>query len=193
MAEAKHYQQYWFEPGQRAKAAKIIRNLIGKVQETLLIADPYFGALQVPQFLYAVQMSQVKITVLTSRLAFEADEESNDNEQTHQAITQKLAMLDRSVTQLQELGNPNCKVMVMPGKTPKLHDRFMLIDNNVWLIGSSLNALGNRASMMMKLPNPKPVKDSLEDMLSSAKPYKVQYRKYYPENKHKGNGDADQT
>lgn len=193
LAEAKRYDQYWFEPGQREIAAKLLRELIGKAQNQLLIADPYFGALQVPQFLYAVRMSQVKITVLTSRLAFETSKEICDEEsQPKQTLEQKLATLDRSVIQLRKLGNPDCEVLVMAGKPPKLHDRFLCIDRNIWLIGSSLNAIGDRAAIMMKLPNPEPVSTSLQDMLANAVPYKVQYREYYPENKQKGDND-DQT
>lgn len=81
----------------------------------------------------------------------------------------------------------------MAGKPPKLHDRFMCIDNNIWLIGSSLNAIGDRAAIMMKLPDPKPVSASLQDMLANAVPYKVQYREYYPESKQKGDDDGNQT
>lgn len=192
IAEAKHYHQHWFDSGQRETAAKLIRELIGKAQNRLFIADPYFGALQVPQFLYAVRMSQVKIIVLTSRLAFETNKEDcGEEDQTSQTLEQKLAMLDRSVTQLQQLGNPECQVLVMPGKSPKLHDRFMCIDDNIWLIGSSLNAIGNRASMIMKLPNPKPVHTSLNAMCANAVPYKVQYHDYYERNNQTGGVDAD--
>lgn len=194
LAEAKRYHQYWFEAGQREIATKVLRELIGKAQTQLLIADPYFGALQVPQFLYAVRMSQVKITVLTSRLAFEISKEACDEEkQPKQTLEKKLEMLDNSVTQLKQLGNPDCEVLVMAGKPPKLHDRFMCIDNNIWLIGSSLNAIGDRAAIMMKLPDPKPVSASLQDMLANAVPYKVQYREYYPESKQKGDDDGNQT
>ncbi|EIJ34791.1 VPA1262 family N-terminal domain-containing protein [Thiothrix nivea] len=194
LVEAKRYHQYWFEPGQREIAAKLLRELIGKAQKKLLIADPYFGALQVPQFLYAVRMSQVKITVLTSRLAFETSKEiCDETKQSTQTLKQKLAMLDHSVVQLKELGNPDCEVLVMTGKPPKLHDRFLCIDDNIWLIGSSLNAIGDRAAIMMKLPDPKPVSTSLQDILANAVPYKIQYREYYPEVKPEGDDDDPQT
>lgn len=193
IVEAKRHDQYWFEAGQRDEAAKLLRKLIGNAQEEIIIADPYFGALQVPQFLYAVTMSHIKITVLTSRLAFEPPNgacESEDEEQAQMPLNKRLEMLDDSVTQLQLLGNNDCKVMVMPGKPPKLHDRFLLIDKNIWLLGGSLNAIGNRSSMMMKLPNPDPVKASLVDMLQNATPYKDQYQEYYTIKNETGGNDG---
>lgn len=45
-------------------------------------------------------------------------------------------------------------VSVMTGDQPLFHDRFLVIDNNIWFSGNSLNHLGERASMMIQLPNP---------------------------------------
>ena len=36
-----------------------------------MVADPYFGALQIPQYLLAISKDNVHIKVFTSRLAFE--------------------------------------------------------------------------------------------------------------------------
>jgi hypothetical protein len=38
-----------------------------------------------------------------------------------------------------------------------LHDRFLAVDGAVWFSGNSLNAIGQRESMIIKLPDPKPV------------------------------------
>jgi hypothetical protein len=38
-----------------------------------MVADPYFGARQILQFLHAVPRTQIEFTILTSRLAFESE------------------------------------------------------------------------------------------------------------------------
>jgi len=60
------------------------------------------------------------------------------------------------------------EVMVLPGKSPALHDRFLVVDEEVWFLGNSLNTLGVRASMIIKLPNPDEVIRKLEEMLKQA-------------------------
>jgi len=40
---------------------------------------------------------------------------------------------------------------------PILHDRFLVVDGAVWFSGNSLNAIGQRESLIIKLPNPEPV------------------------------------
>lgn len=49
-----------------------------------------------------------------------------------------------------------------------LHDRFLVIDDTVWFLGNSLNTLGDKASLIVKLPNPDEVIDQLEGMLDQA-------------------------
>nr|CAA6819142.1 MAG: Unknown protein [uncultured Thiotrichaceae bacterium] len=181
-AEAKRLGQYWFEAGQRNEAAKIIRSLISSAQRQVIIADPYFGALQVFQFLFAVTMSDIKTTILTSRLAFESTDKEYEDILSDKTLSQRLQILDRSVRKFKDMGNQNCEVKVIPGKQPKLHDRFLIIDESVWLVGSSLNAIGNRSSMMIKLPDPKPVIFSLNEMLLDSVSYEKQYHIFYDEN-----------
>lgn len=43
-----------------------------------------------------------------------------------------------------------CHVVLGKGM---VHDRFILLDNDGWLIGSSFNEFGNRASTIVKMPN----------------------------------------
>jgi hypothetical protein len=37
---------------------------------------------------------------------------------------------------------------------PILHDRFLVVDGAVWFSGNSLNAIGQRESIIIKLPDP---------------------------------------
>jgi hypothetical protein len=59
------------------------------------------------------------------------------------------------------------KVRVMTG-TPAVHDRFLVIDDKVWLTGNSLNSIGDRAGMMISVPEPSVVVEKLEEVIYHA-------------------------
>ena len=46
-----------------------------------------------------------------------------------------------------------------------------VIDDAVWFLGNSLNTLGDKASLLVKLPNPDEVIGQIEDMLQQAMPF----------------------
>ena len=46
----------------------------------------------------------------------------------------------------------NIEIKVMPGKKSPVHDRFLIVDGTVWVLGASLNEFGSRGSLLMKLP-----------------------------------------
>lgn len=47
-----------------------------------------------------------------------------------------------------------------------VHDRFLRIDDTVWLSGNSLHTLGQRAGMMVKLGEPASVIDELQRLIA---------------------------
>ena len=73
-ATARRYDQTWFESGERSAALAFVRSRIARARSYVLVADPYFGARQILQFLHAVPRIDVSFTILTSRLAFENED-----------------------------------------------------------------------------------------------------------------------
>jgi hypothetical protein len=63
--------------------------------------------------------------------------------------------------------------MVLIGKTPPLHDRFLVIDDEVLFLGNSLNALGDRASLILSVPDSEPILAKLRAMATSALPFET--------------------
>ena len=49
--------------------------------------------------------------------------------------------------------------MVMLGKEPAFHDRFIFIDDEVWVCGNSLSDIGKRASILIKSSAPKEIQN----------------------------------
>lgn len=161
LAEAKQYGQRWFDEGSRAEAAHLIRELLRAARTRVVVADPYLGATQLGQFLYAVHGSEVSVTLLTTSLAFQVQRDAGQT---------KVDLLNAFKRSLEELNKhqqltPDVKVI----SASSLHDRFLVIDDDVWFVGNSLNSLGEKASMIVKLPDPNEVIERLKELVTKGK------------------------
>lgn len=54
-----------------------------------------------------------------------------------------------------------------------MHDRFLVVDVSVWLLGSSLNEFGSRGTMLVALPEPDAVTRRIEQAWTQAVPLEV--------------------
>lgn len=175
---ALRYDQKWFRAGSRREAMEFIRSKIRRARETVMIADPYFWGLQIDQYLWAIPNETVKAMILTSKLAFETGCESEKDESpslddTHGSLEQtKLENFTARLEELKQVSKIALNTKVLLGKPPVLHDRFLVVDGSAWLLGSSLNTLGDkRSSMVIQLPNPDVVLHDLATMFEEAIPF----------------------
>lgn len=172
--DAAHYDQRWFGKNTREEAMKFLRTRIGNARQRIIVADPYFGVLQIPQYLLAITNNQVHVTILTSKLAFELSSDSENNNEPNfskVSLMTKFKKFEKEINKFKLSGNSHFEVKVLQGKSPDLHDRFLVIDNEVWFLGNSLNTLGTRASMIIKLPNPDEVLEELDKMTEKSKDF----------------------
>lgn len=152
--------QRWFGNGTREDAMRFVQAEIGRARTRVIVADPYFGGLQIGQFLYAAAFDGVKFTLITSGLAFRSRGGRTRSE-----------ILDDFRERLEKLASDvkvSPEVFVLNSSV--LHDRFLVIDNVVWFLGNSLNALGEKSSLIAKVPDPDDVIRRLEEMLGTAIP-----------------------
>lgn len=178
IARAKEYGQLWFSDGSREQAMRFIQGELKRAKTRVLIADPYLAGLQLGQFLYAVNPEVVSVTLLTSGLAFKTMKQNSSEGGFWKRIKENLGFhsrkqepskigdFARQLAQLEKNTKVTAKTYVLQSSI--LHDRFLVIDNAVWFLGNSLNTLGDKASLIVKLPNPDKVIDQLEDMLRQA-------------------------
>lgn len=159
LANAKQYGQRWFPDGSREEAMRFIQGELRRARSKVMIADPYLAGLQLGQFLYAVNPETTSVTLLTSGLAFKSKE----------LEPSKTDDFSLRLAQLEKDAKVTAKAYVLQSSI--LHDRFLVIDDAVWFLGNSLNTLGDRASLIVKLPNPDEVIDQLESMLKQAIPF----------------------
>jgi hypothetical protein len=150
--QARSSDQRWIDDPNEGR--KFIRGLIGGARHDVLIADGFFGGEELGSYLHFVRRLSVNIRVLTSREAFGPDRSA--------AVQQMKA----SIASFHQRGFKNVIVRVMEnsGGMPLLHDRFLAVDGAAWFTGNSLNAIGQRESLVIKLPDPKPVIRRLEEI-----------------------------
>lgn len=188
-AEASRYDQTWFDSGTRTEAMAFLRARIAGARSKVLVADPYFGARQILQFLHAVPRTQIDFFLLTSRLAFEndpcesdslsttppssaADGPSGESAKLKKSLeTRRIEEFRNAMETLKKRGMRSACASVLRGKNPPLHDRFLVVDDKVWFLGNSLNTLGERASLILQVPDPEPVIQRLDRMNSQARPF----------------------
>ena len=150
---AKYYDQQWFHR-KPCEAAQYIRRKIGEAHNTVLIVDPYFRERELMGFGHAIRRSEVQVRILTSARILKK-----------MAGPQLLTCLNDTFKD--DSTKPKIRVM---GQNSSVHDRFLIVDDIVWLSGNSLNTIGERAGMIIKLPDPEPVIDLLEDFWQQAPP-----------------------
>lgn len=170
---AELYDQTWFMADQRKEALEHIREKLKHARSSIFIADPYFGANQIIQYLYAIERDEIKIQILTSGSAFkpikevgtEVDSEDRElTKYTHQALVHNL-------TKFQTIRKNSIEIKVANTENSLFHDRFIAIDGRVWMIGSSLNSIGIRPTLTMRIPHGEKILSHLMHLYDNARPF----------------------
>lgn len=165
---ARRSGQRFFIDGQ-PEADRILRDLVHGARHDVLFVDPYFTANEIQRFALAVGSRTAGVNVLTwagvlkklSSLATVIPAAIGKTEG---------AVLDAHVGRLNADGRTNpIAVHVMGGKEPAIHDRFLIIDDDVWLLGSSFNSFGKSGTVLTKLIEPSAVRRELERQWTLAK------------------------
>ncbi|EJL6680158.1 hypothetical protein K1L80_003893 [Vibrio fluvialis] len=168
---AKVYEQTWFTADQRKEALEHIRKKFKHAHSSIFIADPYFSANQILQYLFAIERDEIKIQILTSSSAFKQINEattgteidSEATQDTHQKLLENLAIFQGS-------HKNNIEIKVANAENSLFHDRFIAIDGRVWMIGSSLNSIGIRPTLTMRIPHGEKILDHLLRLYNNALP-----------------------
>ena len=146
-----HDQKWFFKAS--ANATQFVRNKIGGARKSILIVDPYFNALGLMAFGHATRRLDVELRILTSAQGLKESVTDNSG-------VSKGAQLHKALEETFEKTPGKPEIRVLLGNL--MHDRFLVIDGEVWLSGNSLSTLGERAGMIVRLPDPEPVIIELE-------------------------------
>jgi hypothetical protein len=134
----KSSESRYFPPDTRSDAKEFIRTLIGAARHEVIVCDPYFTTTDLIAFVPFTTVSRIPFRILSSKMAFE----SAGAAESLKAAVLQLGKDDSSL---------NIELRLLAGKPCFVHDRFLVVDKVVYSLGSSLNGLGLRASVVVKL------------------------------------------
>ena len=144
-------KEFIFFPGtkkDKEKARNIVGEILNRATKRCMLLDPYFGAGDL-FFAYIIHNTSVTIQILSSS-AFLKDKVNKSTTDTHATL------LLKGIDQFQEkfpAQKIECKVLTGRDKSP-LHDRYIVTDDSAYLLGSSFNEFGSRATTLIKVPAP---------------------------------------
>ena len=145
---ANDYDQQWFYQAS-GDATEYVRQKIGNARDTVLIVDPYFVGRELLAFGHAIRWPEVQLQILTS---VQGLREASRGDPTCSG-SQLMAFLNKTFKTYPK--KPEIRILI--GNQSPVHDRFLVVDGTVWLSGNSLNTIGERAGMIVRLPDPEPV------------------------------------
>ncbi|MDH0648739.1 VPA1262 family N-terminal domain-containing protein [Pseudomonas sp. GD03858] len=192
--ETKRFDQRWFGDDEREAAIDFIHDRIEHARRRVIMADPYFGALQIAQFAPKVSSQQVSVIVITSRTAFDdlgtlpkdsvrkdmtlEEYEQLREKRKKQNSSAKLKKFKTILNETQNLLRGEMQAYVLTGRKTKLHDRFLVVDDDVWFMGHSFSSLGDAPALILKVPNADEVIQQLFALTKSAPSFEKYLRDF---------------
>jgi len=178
--------QRWFSDDPKA-AADFVRKLIGSASERVLIVDPYFDGECLLRFALANATEQVEVRILASKMGLlfgarlpqpkercaTCNQPIGSTSPPYVRILEALAVDLKKVRDVstEKHSDNGVTIRVMGGrKKSPIHDRFLVCDGRVWLLGSSLNELGDRGTLIVRVPRPDEILRELEEEWNKAPP-----------------------
>jgi hypothetical protein len=137
-----------FFPGgsdSRREALGIVRELVGTARDRCVIVDPYLSARDAQMLVPFVRHANCAVRILSSRMFLHdrgADGITRAN-QLATAIDDLRTRFRLSIAARQIRGRRRSPV----------HDRLLVIDETVYLLGSSLSEYGDRATTLFRVPD----------------------------------------
>ena len=149
---------YYFSGGDASyeEARSVVRKLLGKARDRCLLCDVFVSARDVAEFLPFVRRIGLPIRVLGS--AWFLRRTINGSSLTY---GEELKVLLDDLQKREPGLKITCRVLSGRNGAP-VHDRFLMLDNDVFLLGSSLNELGRRATTLFRVPDPDYLRAELE-------------------------------
>lgn len=156
----------------RDRAVRAIGGLIAHAQSAVVFVDAFFSHVEVRQFAFATQLSGVGVHVLVGRgdyLWARASAEDPDSKVLGDLFAEDLRALEEEVKRM-GLRLPDVKLMGDEART--YHDRFLVIDDQVWHVGHSFNQIGeNEVSMATRLRYSDEIHEWIMEDIARATPF----------------------
>lgn len=146
---------YFDGTGEKETLAKqTVKDLLQTVKKTCVICDPYFSVEDFENYILPLTGRNCLIQIITTENKLAKTRKGGIiDKEAGQELEKMLEQLDRVSVSRSEI---ECYVLnnTPDDKTP-LHDRFFIIDDTAYLMGSSLNHFGEKATTLYKTPSAK--------------------------------------
>ena len=119
------------------KAVETVMKILNKASKRCYICDMYFTAKTLVRFVMPMKLTNVEVRILSSKEELKAPEITDLKEGCE-------AMIEKDVV--------NVRCRLLRGEKAALHDRFLVADDKVWLVGCSLDEIGRRATTVSRVP-----------------------------------------
>lgn len=120
------------------RATSDILRILDSARDRIYICDVFFDVKSLSRFVLPMKSSSVALKILSGKKELKADG--------------KRKSLVEGIKLLNEKGIANVECRLLIGKKAELHDRFIVADDQVWMLGCSLNEFGNRATTLIRVP-----------------------------------------
>lgn len=131
---------------EKERAARIIKELIEGAKERCIICDPYFSRKDLLTYGIHVTSLNVVLKVITSAAFLKSKVDGKPESRQGDILYETIGSFSKHKI--------NMKCYVLRGKKSPLHDRFIVVDDKVYLLGSSLSEFGSRATTLYQIPDP---------------------------------------
>jgi hypothetical protein len=135
----------WFD-NDSLGGTQAIRDIIQSASKSVDLLDPYFGRCDLLEFALATTKHGLPFRVLTSADFCSGGDDPDLRLERGDALVRTLESVRAQDPRLK------IEIKVMPGQKSPVHDRFLIVDGTVWVLGASLNEFGSRGSLLMRLP-----------------------------------------
>lgn len=157
----------------REEAVDFVRRLIAGARRRLLFVDPYFGAADLLEFAYAAEAKGIAVSVLLSPLPKLLKQAPIDGPPGTETNGNWLNQL------IGDMASPDSgfgAVDVRVATEARIHDRFLVVDDQVWHCGHSFNKVGGgELSAMGRVAQPLELLRALDQVFERGAPFAAWY------------------
>lgn len=121
----------------KARAKECVMRILNSAEKTCYICDIFFTEATFFEFLTEIKSLQPEIRIISSKEKLK--------EKNIKALADMIKQSNKEVRHKIE-----CRLM--KGDKAALHDRIIIADDKVWMLGCSLNEFGQRATTLIRVP-----------------------------------------
>ena len=168
------------KPESKDLAKKTVTDLLNRAQNRCMILDPYFSAKDL-EFAILIRNISISVQIITSSSFLSKKIKIKHKPSCASKWKQKwlyfinafkkdqwtisyAQMLKESIASYGRIyPQQDIQCKVLRGEKSPLHDRYIIVDNSAYLLGSSLNEFGARATTIIKVPTPQPLIEQADE------------------------------